>query len=86
MTAHPYPQKVVDAVQKQMDWAGATAEVALQALWEADLPSTISVSEVREIWGHAVQAYNGDPEGMHSLRTLLAAHAPEWGNQRSTND
>lgn len=35
MTAHPYPRKVVDAVQKQMDWAGATAEVALSALWEA---------------------------------------------------
>ena len=82
MTAHPYPKKVVEAVQKQMDWAGATAEVALSALWEVDQPSTISADEARLIWFKAVDAHNGDTESMHELRMLLAKHAPDWGDAR----
>lgn len=40
MTNHPYPEHVVEAVQKQMDWAGSTAQVALQALWDASRVDT----------------------------------------------
>ena len=45
MTNHPYPEHVVEAVQKQMDWAGATAQVALQALWDASRVDSIEQLE-----------------------------------------
>jgi len=97
MTAHPYPPHVAEAVTETvfeyydrsdgLDVAASnTANVALTALWKADQPSTISADEARLIWFKAVDARNGDTESMHELRMLLAKHAPDWGNQRSTND
>lgn len=110
MTAHPYPQKVVEAVARALlkssegrdafgaggDWEATGyvirsefmehANTALNTLWRADQLTTISAIEAQLLWQHAVSAYNGNTEGMHSLRLRLASHAPDWGNQRSTND
>ena len=45
-------------------------------------PSPLSADEARTIWSHALQIYNGDHEGLHGLRLLLAQHAPEWNGTK----
>lgn len=53
----------------------------LEAVWYADDPHKLSADEAREIWRLIVQVRGGDTESMHDLRRILAAHAPDWGNQ-----
>lgn len=47
---------------------------------ELPKPSRMSAEEARNIWQLAVAIRHGDIESMHELRKVLAAHAPDWGN------
>ncbi|NWN89214.1 MAG: hypothetical protein HLX51_11855 [Micrococcaceae bacterium] len=84
MSNHPYPQHVVDAVQKQMDWSGSTAQVALQALWDASridsvedaqkLPDGTKLINDKGIFvAEAVRRY-------HFYAEEFPAHVIYWGD------
>ena len=84
MSNHPYPEHVVEAVQKQMDWAGSTAQVALQALWDASRVDTLDQLDeldhkivVIDRTGHVADDYVSRQSIDH---TDLPAHVIHWGD------
>lgn len=87
------PQRVIDAVQRQMDWSGADARTALAALQQESKVTEFSHvynlptgTLVMDSAGQLVRKLPdgqwkdiGDVDGWTSTSVLLPAHVLMWG-------